>query len=126
LAAAEAAAATTLSYLLNPERAARLIEYNARDARQPGFLAVAGKLIEKTWKKPLVEGYTGELQTIVNNLVLKNLLQLAATSNASELVKRQTLLIMEELKNWIQGKTGQRLRPPKSQYALCTYAGGCF
>jgi hypothetical protein len=38
VAAAESAANTTLSYLLNAERAARLIEYNSRDSEQPGFI----------------------------------------------------------------------------------------
>ena len=75
--AAEAAANITLSYLLNDERAARLIEYNAHDSKQPGFMAVVDKLIEKTWKTPLVAGYKGELQVMVNNEVLKYLLALA-------------------------------------------------
>jgi hypothetical protein len=35
IAAAEAAVNITFTYLLNEERAARLIEYNARDSKQP-------------------------------------------------------------------------------------------
>ncbi len=78
IAAAETAAGTTLSYLLNPERAARLIEYNARDAKQPGLMPVIDKLFERTWKSSPLDGYKGELQTLVNNLSLKYLLSLLA------------------------------------------------
>ncbi|MCW3109038.1 MAG: peptidase, partial [Segetibacter sp.] len=92
IAAAESAANTTLSYLLNAERAARLIEYNSRDSKQPGFIPVVDKLIEQTWKAPIVDGYKGELQTVVNNQVLKNLLELAADAKASEVVRGQALL----------------------------------
>jgi hypothetical protein len=100
ISAAESAASTTLSYLLDPERAARLIEYNGRDSKQPGFIAVVDKLIDKTWKAPLPDGYKGELQVIVNNQVMKYLLQLAANNDASEVVRGQALLKVEELKDY--------------------------
>ncbi len=101
IAAAEAAANITLSYLLNAERAARLIEYNARDKTQPGLMAVVDKLIEKTWKAPLADGYKGELQSMVNNEVLKYLLQLAANTEAAKNVRGQALLKIEELRTYL-------------------------
>ncbi|MES2653783.1 MAG: zinc-dependent metalloprotease [Bacteroidota bacterium] len=101
IAAAESAANITLSYVLNSERAARLIEYNARDGKQPGFMAVVDKLIEKTWKTPLVAGYKGELQVMVNNEVLKHLLALAANTNAAKNVRGQALLKIEQLKMYL-------------------------
>lgn len=101
IAAAESATSTTLSYLLDPERAARLIEYGARDSGQPGFMPVVDKLFERTWKAPMLAGYKGDLQTTVNNQVLKYLLQLAANSSASEIVRGQALLKIDELKQWM-------------------------
>lgn len=101
IAAAESAANTTLSYLLNAERAARLIEYNSRDSKQPGFIPIVDKLIAQTWKAPGADGYKGELQTVVNNQVLKNLLKLAANANASEIVRGQALLKIDDLKQWL-------------------------
>ena len=101
IAAAEAAANITLSYLLNDERAARLIEYNARDSKQPSFMAVVDKLIEKTWKTPLAAGYKGELQVMVNNEVLKYLLALAANTGAAKNVRGQALLKIEELRRYL-------------------------
>lgn len=103
MAAAEAAAATTLSYLLAEERAARLIEYNMRDGRYPGFMPVVDKLLQQTWKAPLADNsYKSSLQILVNNLTLKYLLQLTASSRASEMVRGQALLKIEELKEWIE------------------------
>lgn len=104
IAAAETAAGTTLSYLLNPERAARLIEYNARDAKQPGLMPVIDKLFEKTWKSSPLDGYKGELQTLVNNLSLKYLLMLAADSKAPENVRGEALLKVGELSDWLKGQ----------------------
>ncbi|PWJ55908.1 uncharacterized protein DUF5117 [Dyadobacter jejuensis] len=101
MAAAETAAGTTLAYLLNSERVARLIEYNARDSKQPGFMAVADKLIESTWKKPLESGYRGELQILVNNLTLKAFLGLAADTEASESVRGEALLKIDGLQKWM-------------------------
>ncbi|RYE39991.1 MAG: peptidase, partial [Sphingobacteriales bacterium] len=101
IAAAEAAANITLSHLLNEERAARLIEYKARDSKQPGFLAVLDKLLEKTWKVPLKEGYKGELQIMVNNEVLKHVLALAANTGAAKNVRGQALLKIEELRLYL-------------------------
>jgi hypothetical protein len=103
IAAAESAAGTTLSFMLQPQRAARLIEYKSRDSAQPGLLPVLNKLIAQTWKAPQPVGYKGELQRMVNNLTLKQLLTLAANTNAAENVRSITLLQIDELKSYLQG-----------------------
>lgn len=109
MAAAEGAAATTLKFVLYPERAARLVEYHSRDNLQPGLIAVEDKLIAQTWKAPQQNGYNGELQRLVNNLTLKQLLTLAADSHAAESVRGITLMEINGLKTWMQGavKTAQ-------------------
>ena len=101
IAAAEAAADNTLSYLLNPERAARLIEYQSRDERQPGLLTVLDSLVDKTWKKGLPPGYKGELALVVDNLVLKRLLALAADPGNADNVRGEALLTINELAVWM-------------------------
>lgn len=105
MAAAESAVAATLSYLLNEERAARLIEYHARNNNMPGFLEITDKLISKTWNAPLQPGYKGQLQLLVNNLVLKYLLQLAANTKTAESVRSEALLQIETLKDKCSGIT---------------------
>lgn len=106
IAVAESSAGNTLSYLLNGERAARLIEFNARDEKQPGLFAVLDRLILKTWQAPLEKGYKGELQIVVDNLVLKNLLALAADPKNAENVRGEALLKIKELAEWMTNHTG--------------------
>jgi hypothetical protein len=106
IAAAEAAADNTLSYLLDAERAARLIEYQARDERQPGLLAVLDSLLDKTWKVSLQPGYAGELQLVVDNLTLKHLLSLAADPRHADNVRGEALLTVNNLKYWMQAQLG--------------------
>jgi hypothetical protein len=101
IAAAKSAADETISSLLNAERATRLTEYHARDAKQPGFIAIADKLLAQTWQAPLAEGYKGELQVMVNNMTLGYLLQLAANTGTSESVRGQALLEINKLKDWM-------------------------
>jgi Met-zincin/Domain of unknown function (DUF5117) len=104
--AAEAVADNTLSYLLDAERAARLIEFQARDERQPGLLAVLDSLIARTWKMPLQPGYKGELQLLVDNLVLKRLLSLGADAKNAGNVRSEALLTINNLKYWLQSQLG--------------------
>jgi hypothetical protein len=101
IAVAEAAANNTLSYLLDRERAARLIEFQARDPHQPGLIPVLNKLIDKTWKTPLQPGFKGELQVLVDNLTLKHLLGLAADPKNAENVRGEALLAITDLSTWM-------------------------
>lgn len=114
--AAETAAGATLSYLLDAQRAARLIEYQSRDSRQPGLMPVLDKLLEQTWKTPLAAGYKGELQILVDNLTTKYLLGLAADGRAGENVRGEALLKINELKEWMNGKMSAA--PPKQKAAM--------
>ena len=99
LAAAEGAASTTIQFMLNPQRAARLVEYGSRDSQQPGLLAILDKLVIQTWKAPSQSGYKGEVQRLVNNLVLKQLLSLAANPQAAENVRAFPCSKLRSLKN---------------------------
>jgi len=101
MAAAEAAADNTLSYMLDPERAARLIEFQARDEHQPGLLAVLDSLSGQTWRKGLPAGYKGELQLVVDNLMLKRLLALAADPRNAENVRGEAVLTITDLATWM-------------------------
>ncbi|MCL4642373.1 MAG: zinc-dependent metalloprotease [Olivibacter sp.] len=106
IAAAETVASTTLGHLLDPARAARLIEYQGRDDKQPGFIPMAERLLELTWKEPLVGGYKGALQAMVNNVTLQYLLQLAAGKETSTVVKGQAIYLIENLATWMQDHLG--------------------
>jgi hypothetical protein len=118
MAAAEAAAGPTIASILNAQRAARLIEYQARDSKQPGFLPVAQQLVAHTWQAAPATGYPAALQTVVNNLTLKYLLQLAADTRASASVRGQALLEVDDLQKWMQSHVS---RAKASQKANILY-----
>ena len=52
LAPAESAAQHTLQFLFNPERAARLVEFHARNRENPGLYDVLEAILAATWKSP--------------------------------------------------------------------------
>ncbi|WP_134087785.1 zinc-dependent metalloprotease [Olivibacter sp. XZL3] len=106
IAAAETIANTTFGFLFDPARAARLIEYKGRDAKQPGFIPIAEKILDATWKTPLNDGYHGELEAMRNSVCLQYLLQLAAHQEASPVVKGQALFLIDELENWMKEQVG--------------------
>ena len=114
LAAAEAAAGPTLAFILDPQRAARLIEYQARDSKQPGFLPVVEQLLAHTWRAQPAAGYAGALQTVVNNVTLKYLLQLAADTKAAASVRGQALLAVDGLQQWMRAQAKRSKGPQQA------------
>lgn len=76
LGAAETAADFTLGYLLNAERANRLVAQHAVDSNLPGFKEVLQQLNTKTFSRELKSKYEAEVQRSINNRVLEHLKQL--------------------------------------------------
>jgi hypothetical protein len=101
LAPAEAVADHVSGFLFNQERAARLVQFHARDARNPGLGEVIEKILAATWKAPAASGYAGEIQHTVNAIVLGDLMSLAANERASNQVRAVASYEIEQLKNWL-------------------------
>lgn len=87
LSAAESASDMTLSLLLHPARANRLVEYNARDKQQPSLTFVVDRILSATFKSQPSPGYEGAVQMTVNDAVLNNLTRLALNRDASALTR---------------------------------------
>jgi Met-zincin/Domain of unknown function (DUF5117) len=102
LAPAEAAAQHTFQFLVNPERAARLVEFHARDDRNPGLGEVLDWMTAETWRTAHGGRMTGELQRVVDNVVLNSMFSLAANDSASAQVRAITMLKLEQLKEWLK------------------------
>jgi hypothetical protein len=120
LAPAEAFANHVSDFLLNQERAARLVEYHARDTRYPGFEEVLDKIIASTWKAPIGAGYNAEIQRTVNMVVLVDLMTLASGERASNQVRAISESRLELLKDWSVFQQG--LTHDENQRAFLTYA----
>src|SRR4029078_10392570 len=88
--AAQIAADIAISTLLVPERAARTIEQHGRDSSVPGFDEIVSALVRSTWSGPrAADGYGQAIQEAVQNLLIVRLMDLAANSAASSLVRAE-------------------------------------
>lgn len=97
LGAVESAADMSVSLLLHPARAARLVEHHARDSRQPSFESVVERIIAVTFKTSPKEGIEKAAQMTVNQVVLNNLIKLSLNKDASALVRSLVNMKLNEL-----------------------------
>ncbi|NIR52144.1 DUF5117 domain-containing protein [candidate division KSB1 bacterium] len=107
LASAETAANLTVEFLLHPARATRLIEYHARKQDYPGFGEVLDRLISETWQAEHGTGYHAEIRRVVDNVVLHNLMSLAANERASNQVRAVASFKLDELRQWLNQELGR-------------------
>jgi len=101
LAPAEAVADHVTGFLLNQERAARLVQFHARDQHNPGLAEVIDRILAATWKAPASTGYAGEIQHSVDMIVLVDLMALASGERASNQVRAIASWKIDQLKNWL-------------------------
>ncbi|PCI10852.1 MAG: peptidase, partial [Flavobacteriaceae bacterium] len=83
----ETASAMTLSFLLHPERAARLVQHKSLDNSQLGLDELIDALIKNSFKKEYKDSYLSELQNVVNNQVLQHLFYLASNEKTYQQVR---------------------------------------
>jgi hypothetical protein len=105
LAPAESAAQHTLQFLFNPERAARLVEFHARNKENPSLYDVLESILAATWKSPRGSGYDEQIAMTVDNVVLFDLMALAANDHATDEVRGIAAVKLHELHDWL-------LKPP--------------
>ncbi|MEK7834407.1 MAG: zinc-dependent metalloprotease, partial [Acidobacteriota bacterium] len=88
LAAATIAADISLGALLDPSRAARLIQFHAENTANPDFKEVVEAIITATWKAPVpTNAYLRAIQRSVQSLTVQKLMNLASDEGASPLVR---------------------------------------
>jgi hypothetical protein len=86
--AAEISADMTYSGLLEPSRAARMIEFNSRDKANPHFREVVDALVRMVWGTPYSASLKeAAIQRGLQSLLVSELMDLAADSNASPQVR---------------------------------------
>jgi hypothetical protein len=121
LAPAESAADHVSGFLLNQERAARLVQFNARDPRNPGLIEVIDKILAATWKAPAAPaGYAAEIQRTVNMVILADLMSLASGERASNQVRAIAALKIQQLKGWLESQ--RPLASDENRRAFVFYA----
>jgi hypothetical protein len=109
LAVAETAADHTLTFLLHPQRAGRLVDFHARDNRYPGLAEVIDKLLRLTWYTTRGTGYEAEIQRVVDNVVLYRLMKLAIHQDAMVQARAFAFYKIDELREWLLSRQDRNL-----------------
>jgi Met-zincin/Domain of unknown function (DUF5117) len=118
LAAAESSAQATVAVLLDPARAARLIQYHAEDEQQPGLNEVFDALLNATWRSKPRTGDLGALQRVVDDVVLNRMMMLAADEKAAAEVRAVTLHQLTELRSRLAGQAAAITDPEQKAHML--------
>jgi hypothetical protein len=120
LAPAEAYANHVCDFLFNAERAARIVEFHARNgAEYPMLGDYFDKIITETFRASVRSGYGGEIQHAVNAVVLNEMMTLAANERASNEVRAIAEMKLDELKTWASEQSG--LTRDRNQRAFLLY-----
>ncbi len=86
--AATIAADVAISGLLAPERAARMIEFNAEDKQYPHFKETVDALMLRIWKTPKpTNNYQAAILAAEQNLLVQRLMDLTANAEAAPQVR---------------------------------------
>jgi hypothetical protein len=104
LAPAEAAADQSLKFLFDPQRAARLVEFHARNSDCPALGEVFNTILGATWKAPHGEGYPEQIAIVVDNVALYNLMALAANEQATDEVRAIASFELNQLEVWLSAQ----------------------
>jgi Met-zincin/Domain of unknown function (DUF5117) len=105
--AAQTAAQVTLTILLNPERAARLLQATAQDPQQLGLSEMLDRLWTATWKSQPHDANGAAMQRAVDDVALSGVMELASNAGASPEVRAMTLAKLEELRVWAATEAAQ-------------------
>jgi len=119
VAPAEAATNHVAGLLLNAERAARLVEAHAADAKMPGLEELLDRLFAATWKAPRPAGYAGAVGRTVDDVSLEHLFALAMNEKAAAQVRAVAWSKLEELRKWLGA---QAAAPDAAQRAHFAFA----
>jgi len=105
ISAATIAADLAVSGLLEPNRAARLIEFHAHDATNPDFKEVVDALIAATWKAPVQRNaYYAAIQRAVQSLIVSELMDIAANDTAVPEVRAIATQSLRELSAMLKAR----------------------
>ena len=94
----------TLSLLLHPARAERLIQQHSLNKDLPGLSMVLDELISETIKNVKGNSYESAVQNTINFVVFKHLLNLAVNQKSTPMVRSVVNAKIDELANWLKGK----------------------
>ncbi len=102
--AVETSSEMTLSFLLHPQRASRLVLHKSLDTSQLGLVELIDEVIKNSFKKSHKNPYHQELQNVVNAQVLNQLFGLAANQSNYKQVNAIVNYKLNELSSWLRSR----------------------
>ncbi|MBO0720756.1 MAG: zinc-dependent metalloprotease, partial [Blastocatellia bacterium] len=107
LGAATIAADLALVALLEPNRAARMIDFHAENAANPDFKEALDAIIAATWKASAEQNaYRLAIQRSVQSLTVQRLMELAGNDAASPLVRAEATAALRNLNENLKSTAG--------------------
>jgi hypothetical protein len=111
------AADMAISGLLNPQRAARMIEFHAQNAKYPHFRETVAALVTRIWPAaPPANGYHAAILEAEQSLLVQRLMDLAANPQAGPPVRATANEALYQLNQKL--KAGRRAAPDAHRRAL--------
>jgi len=108
--AAMIAADLAISGLLEPSRAARMIEFNALDKKYPHFKETTDALVLRIWKTaPPATNYHAAILAAEQNLLVQRLMDLTANAEAAPAVRAVSNEALYQLNESL--KSGLKIKP---------------
>lgn len=104
IAAASAAADMAVQGLLQPQRAARLVDFHRRDPGLPGFEEVLDAVTKSAFSSEKEDPRRAELRRTVQWVVVRRMIGLAGDPNASPGVRSRVDGSLRELRQRLEGK----------------------
>ena len=101
LAAAESTADFPLQFLFNPERASRMVEYEARN-NGLGLEEMMNQVIFRTFKVSKNQGLNRKVQFQTDQIVLTHLMALSTNENANYQVRAVCGKVLKDLKTYLE------------------------
>lgn len=101
--AAQTAADFTLSLVLHPERANRLVQQQSIDSKQLGLSEVIKTLVKVIFEKQ--KGYAGEVQKSIQTAFFKNMLTLAKDKRTSPSARAEVYVVLVNLADDLAART---------------------
>ncbi|HJQ71341.1 MAG TPA: zinc-dependent metalloprotease [Blastocatellia bacterium] len=103
IASATVAADFAISGLIQHQRAARLVEFHARDRANPDFKEVVDALINRTWKSAAArDSYQAAISRAVQSLAVTRLMDLAANADAAPQVRATATEALRDLSEYLK------------------------
>ena len=101
LAVAESTADFPLQFLFHPERASRMVEYEARNGGL-GLEEMINQVLDKTFKTPKSQGLNRKVQFQTEQIVLTHLMALSTNESANYQVRAVCGKVLKELKTYLE------------------------